>query len=865
MSPITPNTVRKILKGANKSSSPGEDSITYHHLWKLPSTHHFLATLFSKILLDSQSAPQQWCTGIIKLIYKDGTPEDPKNFRPIALTSCVGKTFHKILAIRLENFLLDNHLIDPSIQKGFLRNCPGTYEHIFALNAILDQARQLDLPTIISFLDLKNAFGSVPHQLVFDILQHIRIPSGIINYIRDCYSQLTAHICTDTWSTPKFTIQKGVFQGDTMSPVIFLAVFSPVIERIQKLQYPSCPITIPIVASENLPPVGSCLYVLWNEDSNEERGWYRCTVAKHLLDGSSLLEYPDGQSETVNIQSCEWRFAKKSNRKFVSLNSSLPPEPTNKPSTSQQYYQSSEHKCKALADDLTIPNRSRSDHQETLRQVEEACNSMGLTLNPSKCVSITIENGKPKPKATYHLRDGQTRNLCSAPTKFLGHTIASTPQESKRRSSTNLKNHVISILKRIDDRPIRGEMKIWIVRNYLIPSLQYQLAVNHTSKSCILHLENEVTKLARKWLKLPRSATRVILHHPSSINVPPLTVSKIKAKLSYLCCITETSDPAIKEISVLINDNSFLTRQDISKETHQHLRNASTIATSPSSIRPTAKRLVDEQALQDANQKLNSLQVQKKFADCMELEAETKVWRHIVDGLPAGQLSFILRCSSDTLPSTNLRRWKIQMSARCKLCDAPQATALHVLNGCKQALEDGRYTWRHDSVLLKIVAGLRNLLPPSNSIFADLPNLRADESPPATVPPQLLCTSARPDIVICKDNVVQIIELTVCSNNARAMLEAKRRKESKELYQALLNDLLRRDIKASYLTIEVGALGHHPPGLPHRLASLFGMNSQHRQFRMILEEAAKISISSSQIIFWARGCQNWESSKPLLQ
>ena len=250
----------------------------------------------------------------------------------------------------------------------------------------------------------------------------------------------------------------------------------------------------------------------------------------------------------------------------------------------------------------------------------------------------------------------------------------------------------------------------------------------------------------------------------------------------------------------------------------------------------------------------------------MELEAETKVWKRIVDGLPAGQLSFILRCSSDTLPTpTNLRRWKIQMSARCKLCDAPQATALHILNGCKQALEDGRYSWRHDSVLQKIVSGLRSLLPTSTAIFADLPHFRADESPPATVPPQLLCTSARPDIVIRNDNVVHIMELTICSNNANAMTEAKRRKESKELYHTLLNDLLRKGVRASYLTIEIGALGHHPPGLPHRLASFLGMKSQRIQLRSILDEAAKISISSSQVIFWARGCQNWQLDKPLLQ
>ena len=152
--------------------------------------------------------------------------------------------------------------------------------------------------------------------------------------------------------------------------------------------------------------------------------------------------------------------------------------------------------------------------------------------------------------------------------------------------------------------------------------------------------------------------------------------------------------------------------------------------------------------------------------------------------------SLCSRCSSDTLPMlTNLCHWKIQMSCQCKLCDAPQATAPHILFGCKQALENGRYSWRHDSVLLKIVSGLRDLLPASNSIFADLTNLRAHASPPATVPPQVLFTSARPDIVICNNNVVRIIELTVCSNNTSTMLEAKRRKENKELYNSLFNDL----------------------------------------------------------------------------
>ena len=63
--------------------------------------------------------------------------------------------------------------------------------------------------------------------------------------------------------------------------------------------------------------------------------------------------------------------------------------------------------------------------------------------------------------------------------------------------------------------------------------------------------------------------------------------------------------------------------------------------------------------------------------------------------------------------------------------------------------------------------------------------------PPTTIPPQLVCTSSRPDIVIVQDQAVKMIELTICSNSLNAMKEARRREESKQNYQSLLSELFR--------------------------------------------------------------------------
>ena len=101
-----------------------------------------------------------------------------------------------------------------------------------------------------------------------------------------------------------------------------------------------------------------------------------------------------------------------------------------------------------------------------------------------------------------------------------------------------------------------------------------------------------------------------------------------------------------------------------------------------------------------------------------ELEDDGGNWRRILKGLPIGQLSFILRAASDTLPTPlNLKRWSYKVSARCSLCNFPSPTVSHILIGCPLALSQGRYTWRHDSVLHSLVNDIKTSLDSSYNVF----------------------------------------------------------------------------------------------------------------------------------------------------
>ena len=117
----------------------------------------------------TSTVPQAWKTVTIRLIAKGSAKDDPSspsNFRPIALTSCIGKIFTSILKSRWSTYMLENEYLNPSIQKAFMRETPGCTEHHLKLASILIHAKRKHKSLTVAWLDLANAYGSVHHSLI---------------------------------------------------------------------------------------------------------------------------------------------------------------------------------------------------------------------------------------------------------------------------------------------------------------------------------------------------------------------------------------------------------------------------------------------------------------------------------------------------------------------------------------------------------------------------------------------------------------------------------------------------------------------------------------------------------------------------
>ena len=77
--------------------------------------------------------------------------------------------------------------------------------------------------------------------------------------------------------------------------------------------------------------------------------------------------------------------------------------------------------------------------------------------------------------------------------------------------------------------------------------------------------------------------------------------------------------------------------------------------------------------------------------------------------MPPNLLLFCLGASYNVLPSPNNLKWR-QLESRCFLCHKDVCTISHILGARKIFLQQGRFTFRHDSVLQHLLLVLKSFL-----------------------------------------------------------------------------------------------------------------------------------------------------------
>ncbi|KAL1266945.1 hypothetical protein QQF64_002620 [Cirrhinus molitorella] len=133
------------------------------------------------------------------------------------------------MAARMTNYLLANKYSDTSCQKAGVPGFPGCVEHSAMIWDQIQTAKRNKSDLHVMWLDLENAYGSVPHQLIRFALNFFHIPSGIQSIITNYFNNLQVCYSTSEFTTGWHQVEKGIAMGCSISPILFTTAFEVIL------------------------------------------------------------------------------------------------------------------------------------------------------------------------------------------------------------------------------------------------------------------------------------------------------------------------------------------------------------------------------------------------------------------------------------------------------------------------------------------------------------------------------------------------------------------------------------------------------------------------------------------------------------
>ena len=177
--------------------------------------------------LDSGNAPTWMTSGRTALIMKDPTKgNQPGNYRPITCLPLMWKTLTGVLADKLYEHLCSNDVIGEE-QKGCIRNSRGTKDHLMLDKAILRDSRRRSTNLALCWIDYQKAYDMLPHSWILETMQLTGMAKNVVELMRNSMQCWNTELEPLGEKIASVDIRRGIFQGDSLSPLLFVTALIP--------------------------------------------------------------------------------------------------------------------------------------------------------------------------------------------------------------------------------------------------------------------------------------------------------------------------------------------------------------------------------------------------------------------------------------------------------------------------------------------------------------------------------------------------------------------------------------------------------------------------------------------------------------
>lgn len=228
---ITSEECAAVLENFQNNKSPGNDGIPVE-FWK--KFWSLISEPFTKCVnecFETGEISRSQKQAVITLIEKKGKDRLLlENWRPISLVNVDAKIMSKVIATRIKNVL-------PNIihhnQTGYVKD-RYIGETVRSVFDVMDLTLKENVPSLLICIDFQNAFDSLEWNFLLSCLEAFNFGPDFIRWVKTFYKNIQSCVINNGLMSDYFTLERGVRQGDPLSPYLFVVAIESLAIAIRK-------------------------------------------------------------------------------------------------------------------------------------------------------------------------------------------------------------------------------------------------------------------------------------------------------------------------------------------------------------------------------------------------------------------------------------------------------------------------------------------------------------------------------------------------------------------------------------------------------------------------------------------------------
>ena len=206
--------------------APGPDGVQGFWFKKFTNVHGRIADQLQDCVVKGD-VPVWMTLGRTNLFMKDPAKGPvPENYRPIACLPMMWKLLSGIFAEKMYTHLSSNRLL-PDEQKGCRKQSRGTKDQLLIDKMILRDAKRGGKNLAMAWIDYKKAYDMVPHSWLLEVVEMLGVAGNIGVLLRNSMANWKSELMGGGDVLGTVDIKRGIFQGDSLSPLLFVMVMIP--------------------------------------------------------------------------------------------------------------------------------------------------------------------------------------------------------------------------------------------------------------------------------------------------------------------------------------------------------------------------------------------------------------------------------------------------------------------------------------------------------------------------------------------------------------------------------------------------------------------------------------------------------------